>query len=87
MSPKKSLGPLDGRFSVLVNEIGVPSPSIKKIIPAFELIKDLEMPNPADNKWTTERLEQLMKKPSYKPLREKNRMLPPHLRNNSPMTM
>jgi hypothetical protein len=28
-----------------------------------------------------------MKKPSYKPLRDKNQMLPPHLRNNSPMTM
>lgn len=57
LSPKKSLGPLDGRFSILVNEVGVPSPSIKKIIPAFEMIKDLEMPLPGDNRWTTERLE------------------------------
>ena len=87
LSPKKSLGPLDGRFSVLVNEIGVPSPSIKKTIPAFELMKDGEMPSPGDLKWNQERLEQLLKKPSYKPIREKNQMLPPHLRNNSPMTM
>jgi len=45
------------------------------------------MPTAGENKWTMERLEQLMKKPSYKPLRDKNLILAPHLRNNSPMTM
>ena len=87
LSPKKSMGPIDGRFSVLINEIGVPSPSIKKTIPAFELLKEGEMPSPKDNRWTQERLEQLLKKPSYKLIRDKMQMLPPHLRNNSPMTM
>jgi hypothetical protein len=69
-----------------MSQIGSNSPS-KKGGPAFTLIPDSSMPTPGEIKWSKDRLERLMQWPGYKPLREKSVMLPPHLRNNSPMTM
>ena len=76
-----------GRFSVLINESGLPSPSLKVKTPAFTMIQDGEMPTPGDIKWSPEKLERLMQWPKYKPARDKTQILPPHLRSNSPMTM
>jgi hypothetical protein len=75
------------RFNVLINEQGIPSPSFKVKVPAFKVISEQEMPSPSQAKWTQERLDKLVQWPHYKPLRDKTQMLPPHLRNNAPMTM
>jgi hypothetical protein len=46
-----------GRYSsVLVNEAGLPSTSIRVKSPAFKLIEGGEMPHSGDNKWSPERL-------------------------------
>ena len=63
------------------------SPVFGKKKPAFVMAPDMKMPAPGENKWTQERLDQLLQWPAYKIKRDKDHMLPPHMRNNSPMTM
>jgi hypothetical protein len=94
-SPSKNNSTLDvfeissgGKYSsVLVAESGLPLQSLRAKSPAFKVIEGAEMPHAGDIKWSPDRLEKLMKWPTYKPIRDKTSILPPHLRSNSPMTM
>ena len=42
---------------------------------------------PTPSKWSMERLVRLTERPSYRPPRDRFKILMPHEKNNSPMTM